>query len=116
MTILIVEDNASIRRLLRRTLLDIASDVWECSDGDEALAAYSTYRPDVVLMDIRMPRMNGLTATTEIRQRYPSARVIVVTDYDDEDLRIAAAKAGACGYALKQDLGNLPKTVGQLIK
>jgi CheY-like chemotaxis protein len=107
MTVLIVDDNAAIRRLLRRAMLDTASDVWECSDGAEALAVYTDHRPDVVLMDIRMPRMDGLTATRQIRQFHPAARVVVVTDYDDEDLRKAASEAGACGYALKQNLTDI---------
>jgi CheY-like chemotaxis protein len=108
MTVLIVDDNAAIRRLLRRAVLDMASAVWECSDGADALAAYTSYRPDLVLMDIRMPRMDGLAATRQIRELHPSARVVVVTDYDDEDLRNAASEAGACGYALKQNLTDLP--------
>lgn len=111
MTILIVDDNAGVRRLLRRALFDAASAVWECSDGAEALATYTNWRPDVVLMDVRMPGMDGLAATRQIRQVYPSARVVIVTDYDDEDMRIAAREAGACGYALKQNLTDLPELI-----
>jgi DNA-binding NarL/FixJ family response regulator len=108
MKILIVDDNAGIRRLLRRALDEVASDLWECSDGAQTLAAYADRQPDVVLMDIRMPDMDGLAATRQIRHIYPSAKVVMVTDYDDYDLRIAAAEAGACGYTLKQNY-----TVGQ---
>lgn len=111
MTVLIVEDNAGIRRLLRRALVETASAVWECSDGADALAVYDRHRPDVVLMDIRMPQMDGLTATKQIRRFHPSARIVVVTDYDDEDLRMAASEAGACGYTLKQNLTDLPQIV-----
>ncbi|MGC1297892.1 MAG: response regulator [Alloacidobacterium sp.] len=114
MTVLIVEDNDGIRRLLRRALLNTASAIWECSDGADALAVYEDHRPDVVLMDIRMPRMDGLTATKQIRESHPTARIVVVTDYDDEDLRTAASEAGACGYALKQDLTDLPQIVHSL--
>ncbi len=114
MTILIVDDNAGVRRLLRRALFDAAA-VWECSDGAEALATYTNWRPDVVLMDVRMPRMDGLAATRQIRQVYPSARVVIVTDYDDEDMRIAAREAGACGYALKQNLTDLPDLIRSVV-
>ena len=92
MKILIVDDNAGMRRLLRRAVAEAASDIWECSDGAQALAAYADWQPDVVLMDIRMPDVDGLAATRQIRQVYPSAKVVMVTDYDDYDLRIAAAK------------------------
>ena len=66
-----------------------------------------TGQPDIVLMDVRMPRMDGLAATRQIREFHPGARVVIVTDYDDEDLRKAAMEAGARGYVLKQ---NLPPT------
>jgi CheY-like chemotaxis protein len=111
MTILIVDDNAGMRRLLRRAVPDTVSAIWECSDGADALTAYAECKPDLVLMDIRMPRLDGLAAARQIRQLDPSARVIMVTDYDDEDLRTAARQAGACGYALKQNLTALPDLI-----
>jgi CheY-like chemotaxis protein len=114
MTVLIVEDNSRVRTLLRRTLVGTASRVWECSDGADALQSYTDYRPDVVLMDLRMPRVDGLLATRQIRQSDPSAKVVMVTDYDDEDLRCAASDAGACGYTLKQDLSELMELLRSL--
>jgi DNA-binding NarL/FixJ family response regulator len=115
MTMLIVDDNDGIRRLLRRTFLQVADTIWECSNGSDALVLYSLHQPDVVLMDIRMLGMDGLAATKQIRKIDPSARVVVVTDYDDEDLRIAASEAGACGYALKQNMTDLPKMIRSLL-
>jgi len=114
MTFLIVEDNAGIRRLLRRTLVDTASAIWECTDGSDALAAYEEHRPDIVLMDIRMPLVDGLTATRQIRDYDPSARIIVVTDYEDDDLRAAAFNAGVRDYVLKNEISNLPEIVAFL--
>jgi CheY-like chemotaxis protein len=98
MKVLIVDDNAGIRRLLRRTLFDTASDIWECSDGADALAAYKAHQPNVVLMDIQMPIMDGLSATKQIMDFDPAAQVIVVTDYQDRDLQAIAFEAGACRY------------------
>lgn len=107
MTILIVEDNATIRRLIRRAISDIADNIIECEDGADALAAFREHEPDVVLMDVRMPRMDGLAATRQILQHSPRARIVIVTDYNDDELRSAARQAGACAYALKHNLTEL---------
>lgn len=114
MTVLIVEDNAAVRRLLRHAVAEIAVAIWECGDGADALALYTAHRPDVVLMDIRMPRLDGLAATREIRSFDPSALVVIVTDYEDDELRMAVTEAGASGYALKQNLPDLPRMIGSL--
>ena len=115
MTFLIVDDNPGIRRILRRTLVETAGAIWECTDGADALAAYEEYRPDIVLMDVKMPRVDGLTATRQIRDYDPAARVIVVTDYEDQDLRAAVLEAGAREYVLKQDISDLPEIVSSLL-
>jgi CheY-like chemotaxis protein len=107
MTVLIVEDNPGVRRLLRRAVQQIATEIWECGDGAAALAIYNEHLPDLVLMDVRMPVMDGLAATRQIRVSDPAARIIIVTDGDDEETRVAASEAGAWGYALKQDLTTL---------
>ncbi len=104
MKVLIIEDNRTVRSLVRRALMDITVDIWECADGSDALAAYTYHRPDVVLMDIHMPGLDGLAATRRIRRFNPAAKVVMVTDYDGEDLKEAAHEAGACGYVLKQNL------------
>jgi CheY-like chemotaxis protein len=112
--ILIVEDNAIVRRLIRRAIAHLAIDIYECEDGADALKAYEEHQPALVLMDIRMPRLDGLAATRQIMQRYPDARIIVVTDYDVDDLRTAAFAAGASGYALKDNLTELEKLVMEI--
>jgi two-component system response regulator DegU len=105
--ILIVEDNATVRRLIRRAIAQAAQEIYECADGVDSLEAYSEHRPDLVFMDVRMPRMDGLAATKKIKQVYPTARIVIVTDYDEQELRAAAFAAGAIGYALKDNLTDL---------
>ena len=104
MTALIVDDNPQFRALIRTLLAGLVDDVSECADGDEAVAAYSAQRPDWVLMDLRMARIGGLEATRRLLAADPTARVLIVTDYDDEHWREAAIEAGACGYVLKENL------------
>ena len=107
MTVLIVEDNAGVRRLLRRAIARITTRIWECDDGAEALAVYREHLPEVVLMDVRMLIMDGLTATRQIIKFNPAARIIIVTDCEDEETRAAAREAGASGFVVKQDLTTL---------
>ncbi|HEY6331087.1 MAG TPA: response regulator transcription factor [Blastocatellia bacterium] len=107
MRILIVEDNPSVRRMMVSFLSRVADDIKECADGGEALAAYSKWKPDWVLMDIKMGEVDGLTATRQIKAQFPDAKIIIVTNHDDEDLKQAAGEAGAYAYVLKQNLLDL---------
>ena len=101
---MIVDDNADMRRIIRRMVSGIATEVIECEDGGGALAAYSHSQPDWVLMDIEMSGVDGITATRQITTAFPEAKIIIVTSYSDEPLRKAAQEAGACGYLLKENL------------
>ncbi|HVE59851.1 MAG TPA: response regulator [Pyrinomonadaceae bacterium] len=107
MKLLIVEDNAGMRRLIRSVVVDIAETVVECEDGAAALQAYAEFHPDWVLMDIKMPKMDGLTATLTITNAFPDANICIVTDYGDKKTKVAAQEAGAKGYILKEDLYSL---------
>jgi CheY-like chemotaxis protein len=104
MTVLIVDDSSQFRELIRTVLTGLADDVHECVDGDEAVAAYCAHRPDWVLMDVKMGRMGGLEAARRILAADPTARILIVTGYDDAHWRAAASEAGACGYVLKDNL------------
>lgn len=104
MRLLIVDDNAGFRRLIGDVLAPVATAVFECADGVHALREYERHRPDVVLMDIAMHELDGLSATSAILAAHPEARVVMVTQYDGTDLREAARAAGACGYVVKEQL------------
>ncbi len=78
--------------------------VAEASTGKEAVELFATHRPDVTLMDLRLPDISGLEAITMIRDRYPNARVVVLTTYKGDVQALKAIKAGAYGYLLKSML------------
>lgn len=102
--VLIVDDNEQARGMIRRCLSGRADEFCECSDGSEVLSAYADFLPDWVLMDWEMKEVNGLTATRNLLARYPAAKVLLVTNYDERDLRQAAMEAGAVAFVLKDDL------------
>ena len=114
MKLLVVENNAAVRRVIASVLAPLAPEIVECVDGSEALAAFQTHHPDVVLMDIAMDRLDGIAATKAITSVHPHAQVVIVTNYDELDLRQAAAAAGACGYVLKANLLELLPLVVRL--
>ncbi len=106
-SVLLVEDHASMRATLRMWLADLAAPITECDNGAEVCACYARHQPDWVLMDIELPGQDGITATRELLTADPAARVLIVTNYDDVEMRSAAAAAGACGYVLKENLLDL---------
>ena len=101
--VLIVDDSQAMRELIKMTLYGVAEVVGECADGADALDCYEANRPDWVLMDWEM-RTDGLTATRHIIKAHPQARILIVTNHDDAELRTAAIEAGARGVVLKDDL------------
>lgn len=103
-TVLIVEDDGAMRELIKKVIGTLADSFCECSDGRDALSLYEKYRPAWVLMDVAMEHVDGLTATQQIMTAWPSARVLIVTGYIDEDLQKAAYRAGACGFISKENL------------
>jgi DNA-binding NarL/FixJ family response regulator len=101
--ILTVDDHQLLREGIAAVIggqLDMAL-VGEASSGREAIESFSSLRPDVTLMDLRMPDMNGIEAISAIRTEFPNARIIVLTTYAGDVQAAAALKAGAAGYLLK---------------
>jgi DNA-binding NarL/FixJ family response regulator len=101
--VLLVDDDALVRAGLR-LILSAAEDIQvlgETDDGAGAVAAVRRHRPDVVLMDIRMPQMDGITATAALRRLTPSPQVIVLTTFQADQHVVAALRAGASGFLIK---------------
>jgi two-component system response regulator DegU len=109
MLVLVADDNPEMRRVIRQYLesLHPGLQIIECSEGGDAVFQYAHHKPELVLMDIRMEPTDGLAATASITQQHPEARVCIVTNFDDQDLREAARSAGACGYVTKDRLSDL---------
>lgn len=99
----LVDDYVLVRKGMG-ILLEGACDievVGEAVDGDEVVAMVGSARPDVVLMDLRMPRVDGIEATRQVREQFPDVRVLVLTAYADDHRVLEAVRAGASGYLLK---------------
>jgi NarL family two-component system response regulator LiaR len=111
--ILIVDDNSDMRQVLCQYLASISSDseVLECADGKDAVSMYAQHKPDLVLMDIVMKDVDGLCATARIKEQYPDAKIVIVTNFDDFFLRQEAHAVGAVGFVPKGRLWELKKYV-----
>src|SRR6478609_7035268 len=101
--VLIADDQRVVRDGLSMlvALIEDVEVVGTACDGAEAVRLAGEHRPDVVLMDLRMPGTDGIAATADLRQQLPSARVLVLTTYADEDAIVPALQAGAQGYLTK---------------
>jgi DNA-binding NarL/FixJ family response regulator len=106
--LLIVDDQRLMREGLR-TLLELEPDLeiaGEAEDGLAAVEQFEALQPDVVLMDVRMPRLDGVEATRRLRLRWPAARIIILTTFDDDAYVFDGLRAGAQGYLLKDVSGH----------
>jgi DNA-binding NarL/FixJ family response regulator len=105
--ILIVDDHPVVRRGLR-TLLEVREGwevIDEAADGIEAVEKADRLNPDVILLDISMPKMNGLEACRLIRKTQPSSEILIVTQHDSPQMMREALEAGAWGYVVKSNAG-----------
>ena len=104
MKLLIADDNIEMRRMLRSIYNQYFVEIVECSDGDEAVKAFTKFKPDWVFMDIKMNRMDGIEATEEIIKKFPQAKIIIVSQYNDQDTIQASLKSGAVQFVKKDNL------------
>src|SRR5215470_10448294 len=102
--VVVVDDHLVVREGLRM-MLELAGEgfalVGDAADGATALRLIEELQPDVVLMDLRMPGMDGLEAIAHIRKSWPQIAVVILTTYNEDDLMLRGLRAGACGYLLK---------------
>src|SRR5688500_13460993 len=98
MSIMIVDDSSRVRAMLRLLLARLGHPLFEFEDGLAAVAAYPSLKPQCVVMDIRMPRLDGLAAARQIIALHPAARIIIVSDYVDPEMQEAARAAGARAF------------------
>lgn len=106
--VLLADDHAMIREGTKR-ILEESGDIeviGEASDGNEAIRQATILHPDVVLMDIAMPKLDGVKATQEIKEKLPSTAVLILSAYDDDAYLFPVLKAGAAGYLLKNCRGS----------
>ena len=101
--VMITDDHLIVREGLR-LILETADDievVGEAIDGAECLRLVPELNPDVILMDLQMPRMDGITAIEHLRKNHPEIAIVILTTYNEDDLMIRGLQLGACGYLLK---------------
>lgn len=112
MKILIIEDDDQMGKALKSFVEDLAASLYVCGEVAQALTAYTLHRPDWVLMDVEMKDAEGFSMARQIKSYDPQARILILTNYDDTDLREAARDAGACEYLIKDDLLALRRVLG----
>lgn len=106
--LLIVDDSAPMREVIRSVVADLGCETRDCDNGLDAIVEYRDWRPDWVVMDLRMPGLDGLASTRMIRAEFPEARIVVVSINRSSDLHSEAKAAGARRFLHKSQLYDLP--------
>lgn len=104
---MIVDDNKEMRETLKNVVSGYATVVDECTDGSEVVEHYRASHPDVVLMDIAMKNIDGIRATKMLIKEFPDAKVVMVSNYEGEEIKVEAMNAGSVGYVHKEYLAML---------
>ena len=115
--VLVVDDAAFMRHMLKQILVGMGCEiVAEAADGEEGVAAYQTHQPDLVTMDLVMPKMGGLEALQRIKQESPDAKVVVISAIDQRQSLMEAVRYGAADYVVKPfDRERVVQAVGRVL-
>lgn len=106
-TAMIVDDNKEMRETLKSMVNDLVTVVDECEDGGEVMQHYRLSHPDFVLMDIAMKSVDGIRATRTLIKEFPEAKVVIVSNYGDDEMKQEAHDAGSIGFVQKEYLKEL---------
>ncbi|HEX9613958.1 MAG TPA: response regulator transcription factor [Bacteroidota bacterium] len=104
MKILIVDDNPLMRQAIKTIVAQPEDQTAECPDGKSVVSAFEAFKPDWVLMDVKMKPINGIQATRDLKAAFPNAHVAIVTNYGDQEFKDEAKAAGAEQFFLKDNL------------
>lgn len=117
MKILIAEDNTRVRQLIGRFINVAAAgaEVLECSSGEQAIAINRKEHPDLIVMDIMMGSIDGISATRRITREFPQVKIVIVSQLPEEEYKAESLQAGAAGYLNKAQLHELPAMITALI-
>lgn len=113
MKLLIADDNADMRKMLKSICVNVFNSILECDDGDSAVRIYREEKPDWILMDIKMNKLDGISATMKIKSIHPEAKIIIVSQYNDENVVDAAKNSGAIEFVNKEDLSKILEIINE---
>lgn len=118
MKVLLVDDHKQIREIIKKLLIKLPFNIniYECEDGEEAVKIYNEEKPDLILMDIIMKKLDGFSAIRRIRLVSPEAVIIVISQLPEQEYRQEALDAGAVDYLNKENLNELPRLIENLVQ